>query len=180
MGARRQEKDGIKYIYTLGSELGIYDRSQGHEDGLHILVEGVTGCSSIKDLSTAEQDTVIHELLRRKAAAAPETLHRSKKPRHYDEVPGMMTEGQQKKVWYLMFQLDKYDPSPDGVRLRDRLCGFITKQTGVTSFSSQPFRFLTRAQGAALINGLKNMAGEAEKKYLHSEKGWKAAEASGK
>ena len=64
MGARRQEKDGIKYIYALGRELGLSDSALGHDDDLHILVEGVTGCSSIKELSAAEQDAVIHELLR--------------------------------------------------------------------------------------------------------------------
>ncbi len=59
-----------------------------------------------------EQDAVIHELLRRKAAAAPETLHRSKKPRHYNEIPGRMTAKQQKYAWFLMSELEKYDPAP--------------------------------------------------------------------
>lgn len=180
MGARRQEKDGIKYIYALGRELGLSDSALGHDDDLHILVEGVTGCSSIKELSAAEQDAVIHELLRRKAAAAPETLHRSKKPRHYDEIPGRMTAKQQKYAWYLMSEINKFDPPRNDTALRYRLSGLIAKQFHMTSFPEDPFRFLTRAQGAALINGLKNMAGEAEKKYLHSEKGRKAAEASGK
>ena len=49
MGARRQEKGGIKYIYALGRELGLSDSALGHDDDLHILVEGVTGCSSIKN-----------------------------------------------------------------------------------------------------------------------------------
>ena len=78
MSARRQEKDGIKYIYALGRELGLSDPALGHDDDLHVLVEGVTGCSSIKALSEAEKEAVIRELLRRKAAAAPETLHKQK------------------------------------------------------------------------------------------------------
>ena len=56
MGARRQEKDGIKYIYALGRELGLSDSALGrelglsdsalgHDDDLHILVEGVGGNS---------------------------------------------------------------------------------------------------------------------------------------
>ena len=50
----------------------------------------------------------------------------------------------------------------------------------MTSFPEDPFRFLTRAQGVALINCLKNRAKEAELKYLSSGKGRKAAGASGK
>jgi|GEM_PF-51378 len=128
MGAQRQEKDRIKYIYALGRELGLSDPALGHDDDLHVLVEGVTGCSSIKALSEAEKEAVIHELLRRKAAAAPETLHKSKKPRHYDEVPGRMTVKQQKYAWFLMSEIDKYDPPLNDAALRYRLSGLITKQ----------------------------------------------------
>ena len=176
MGTRRQEKDGIKYIYALGRELGLSDSALGHEDSLHILVEGVTGCSSIKGLSAAEQGAVIHELLRRKAAAAPETLHKRKKPRHYDEVQGRMTVKQQKYAWYLMSEINKYDPPRNDAALRYRLSGLITKQFRVTSFPEDPFRFLTCAQGAALINGIKRMAEAAELKYLHSDRYLRDAE----
>ena len=180
MGAQRQEKDGIKYIYALGRELGLSDPALGHDDDLHVLMEGVTGCSSIKALSEAEKEAVIRELLHRKAAAAPETLHKSKKPRHYDETPGRMTVKQQKYAWFLMSEIDKYDPPLNDAALRYRLSGLITKQFRVTSFPEDPFRFLTRAQGVALINCLKNMAKEAELKYLSSGKGRKAAGASEK
>ena len=156
MGAQRQEKDGIKYIYALGRELGLSDPALGHDDDLHVLVEGVTGCSSIKELSAAELDAVIHELLRR------------------------MTVKQQKYAWFLMSEIDKYDPPLNDAALRYRLSGLITKQFRMTSFPEAPFRFLTRAQGAALINGLKRMAEEAELEYLRSEKGRKAAGASEK
>lgn len=169
MSARRQEKDGIKYIYALGRELGLSDPALGHDDDLHVLVEGVTGCSSIKALSEAEKEAVIRELLRRKAAAAPEMLHKSKKPRHYDETPGRMTAKQQKYAWFLMSELEKYDPAPDGVQLRDRLCGLISRQFGVTAFPTQPFRFLTFAQGNALIEGLKSLTERKEREYLHSD-----------
>ena len=95
-------------------------------------------------LSEAEKEAVIRELLRRKAAAAPEMLHKSKKQRHYDETPGRMTAKQKKYAWFLMSELEKYDPAPDGVALRYRLSGLITKQFRVTSVPEDPFRFLTR------------------------------------
>ena len=50
-----------------------------------------------------------------------------------------------------MFQLEKIDPAPEGVQLRDRLCGFIHKQFGVTAFPRSHFDFLSRVQGAALM-----------------------------
>ena len=99
---------------------------------------------------------------------------------HYDEVPGRMTVKQQKYAWFLMSEIDKYDPPLNDAALRYRLSGLITKQFRMTSFPEDPFRFLTRAQGAALINGLKRMAEEAELEYLRSEKGRKAAGASEK
>lgn len=81
-----------------------------------------------------------------------------------------MSEGQQKKVWYLMYQLEKYDPAPEGVQLRDRLCGLISRQFGVTAFPTQPFRFLTFSQGNALIEGLKKLTERKELEYLHSDR----------
>ena len=170
MNAKEKKDKDIRQIYALGRQLGIHDRSLGHDDELHVLVEGVTGCSSIKALSEAEKEAVIRELLHRKAAAAPETLHKSKKPRHYDETPGRMTVKQQKYAWFLMSEIDKYDPPLNDAALRYRLSGLITKQFRVTSFPEDPFRFLTCAQGAALINGIKRMAEAAELKYLHSDR----------
>ena len=46
----------------------------------------------------------------------------------------------------------------------------IEKQFHVTAFPAQPCRFLTREQGAALIEGLKDQATRAELEYLHSSK----------
>lgn len=95
-------------------------------------------------------------------------------------MPGGLSEGQQKKVWYLMYQLEKYDPAPEGVQLRDRLCGLISRQFGVTAFPTQPFRFLSFSQGNALIEGLKSLAERKELEYLHSDRYRREREAAGK
>ena len=117
------------------------------------------------------------ELRRRSApAAAPQ----KKRPRKYEAMPGGLSEGQQKKVWYLMYQLEKYDPAPEGVQLRDRLCGLISRQFGVTAFPTQPFRFLTFSQGNALIEGLKKLTERKELEYLHSDRYRREREAAGK
>ena len=117
------------------------------------------------------------ELRRRSApAAAPQ----KKRARKYEALPGGLSEGQQKKVWYLMYQLEKYDPAPEGVQLRDRLCGLISRQFGVTAFPTQPFRFLTFSQGNALIEGLKKLTERKELEYLHSDRYRREREAAGK
>lgn len=61
-------------------------------------------------------------------------------------------------------------PAPEGVQLRDRLCGLISRQFGVTAFPTQPFRFLTFSQGNALIEGLKKLTERKELEYLHSDR----------
>ena len=129
------------------------------------------------DLAGADRAAVLAELRRRSApAAAPQ----KKRARKYEALPGGLSEGQQKKVWYLMYQLEKYDPAPEGVQLRDRLCGLISRQFGVTAFPTQPFRFLSFSQGNALIEGLKSLAERKELEYLHSDRYRREREAAGK
>lgn len=50
----------IRKIYAIGQALGIVNR--GGEDALHDLVYGVTGKSSVKELSYSEACKVIGEL----------------------------------------------------------------------------------------------------------------------
>ena len=163
MGALDIDKGQVKNIYAIAAKLGMVDRSS-HEDALHELVQGLTGKTSVKNLTHSEALEVLTELRRRGAPAAP----KKKRARKYDETPGGVSAAQQKKVWYLMFQLEKFDPAPEGVQLRDRLCGLISKQFKVTSFPAQPFRFLTFEQGGVLIEGLKSLTQRKELEYLHS------------
>ena len=165
MGAMNVSKGTIQNIYALGARLGMVKKGGGHEDALHTLVCGMTGKESVSALTPAEAQAVLAELRRRSAPAG-----QCKRKRKYEELPGGMSAAQQKKVWFLMFELEKFDPAPKGVQLRDRLCGLIEKQFGVTAFSTQPFRFLTRAQGNALIEGLKSLTERKELEYLHSER----------
>lgn len=174
MGTLNIDKGQVKSIYAIAAKLGMVDRSS-HDDALHGLVQGLTGKTSVKDLTHAEALEVLTELRKRSApAAAPQ----KKRPRKYDETPGGVSAAQQKKVWYLMFQLEKFDPAPEGVQLRDRLCGLITKQFKVTSFPAQPFRFLTFEQGGVLIEGLKSLTQRKELEYLHSARYHREQEAA--
>lgn len=160
------DKSTTRRIYALGARLGMVDRDD-HGDALHALVQGLTGKGGVSEL-TPEEGQLVEMELRRRAAASKGADRAAKPARKYHEAPGRMTAGQQKMVWYLMFELEKYDPAPAGVQLRDRLCGLISHQFKTTAFPADPFRFLTAAQGAALIEGLKALATRAELAYLHS------------
>lgn len=176
MGALEIDKGTIKRIYALGAALGM--KGSGHDDALHALVRGLTGKESVKTLTPAEAREVERELQTRLAQQARRAGAKpGKKERRYEELPGGPSAGQQKMIWYLMFELEKYDPSPDGVQLRDRLCGLIEKQCRVTAFPTDPFRFVRAQQGSDLIEGLKQMAQRAELRYLHSPENLRKLEA---
>lgn len=163
MGALTISAGQIKSIYALAAKLGMLGHGS-EEDALHILVASLTGKTSVKALTPAEALKVLQELRRRGAPAKPVP----KQPRKYTELPGGMTAAQQKKVWALMYQIQKFDLEPGGADLRTRLCPIIEKQFHVTAFPAQPFRFLSADQGWRLIEGLKKMAEKAELAYLHS------------
>lgn len=167
MGALEIDRGTIKRIYACGAQLGLTGAGRGREDELHALVLGLTGKESVKALTPAEGQLVERELKRRMAAASPAASKRGRK-RKYTEAPGGLSAKQQKMIWYLMFQLEKYDPSPEGVQLRDRLCGLIEKQCRITASPTDPFRWLRAEQGGDLIEALKSMATRAEERYLHS------------
>ena len=113
MGALDVSKGTVKSIYALGAKLGMVERGGGHADALHALVQGLTGKESITALTPAEAQAVLAELRRR---SAPVAAPQKKRPRKYEAMPGGLSEGQQKKVWYLMYQLEKYDPAGQAVR----------------------------------------------------------------
>lgn len=124
---RAIEQFQIRKIYAIGNALGI--KASGNEDELHVLVGGVTGKESIKSLTYQEACAVIarlEELQGKTASPKP----RSKKPKEHQSRPGGVTSGQQKKIWYLMYELKKYDEVPNDVQLGDRLCAVIKKEFG--------------------------------------------------
>lgn len=103
----------IRKIYAIGQALGIVNR--GGEDALHDLVYGVTGKSSVKELSYSEACKVIGELEARQGTPPP----RPKKTNHRKRKPGGVSEGQERKVWALMYRLAAASPST--VAVGDRL-----------------------------------------------------------
>ncbi len=169
----------IKAIYARGGELGMVERGND-SDALHTLVAGLTGHESVKQLTSAEASTVIDELKQRmklQNQSAPSSAPKRKK--EHVEIRGGVTEEQQRKAWWLMYQIAKFDLEPSKAEVPQRLFGMIEKQFKVTAIPKEPFRFLSREQGAELIEALKSIATQAELKYIHSDR-YRKEKAGGK
>lgn len=146
----------IRKIYAIGQALGIVNR--GGEDALHDLVYGVTGKSSVKELSYSEACKVIGELEARQGTPPP----RPKKTNHRKRKPGGVSEGQERKVWALMYRLAAASPST--VAVGDRLRAAIKKEAGVDAFADDPFAWLDYKSCNKLIEALKGYVKNAERK----------------
>ena len=152
------DKQQIRKIYAIGNALGIVERGND-DDNLHILVASLTRKDSVKALTYAEAQVVITDLQRRQGAV-PITRH---KPKTLAERPGGATEGQQRKVWALMYQLQRRDTAPSTASLGDRLCGIIKKELKVDAGPQQPFVWLDFQTCNKLIEVLKKYVANVKK-----------------
>lgn len=150
----------IRKIYAIGNALGIVERGNS-EDSLHDLVSSITGKDSLKALTYAEAQVVIRDLEKRQGEASPPKRRR---PRTHTERPGGATEGQQRKVWALMYELQKRDTGPSTASLGERLCGIIKKELRLDANPEQPFAWVTFQACNKLIEVLKKYVANAKKK----------------
>lgn len=150
----------IKKIYAIGNALGIAE-SGCREDDLHVLVCGTTGKASIRGLSYEEADAVISKLEQQQGIVSPPK--RKRKDKKHLAVPGGITEGQQRKVWALMYDLKKCDAEPNSIPVGERLCGIIRKELKVECLARNPFVWLDFSAGNKLIEVLKNYVSNAKR-----------------
>lgn len=150
----------IKKIYAIGHALGIVGAGA---DELHVLVGGMTGKESIKELTYQEAGKVIARLEELQGNAAS-PRNSGSRTGQYIEKPGGITASQQKKVWALMYELKKYDEVPNEVPLGDRLCKIIKKEMGMDARAKEPFVWMDFAQGNKLIEILKKYVRSAKQK----------------
>ena len=142
-------------IYAMAARLGVLE-SGNKNDMLHTIVYRLTQKESIRSLNENEYKTVVSELAERlKLQNLTEPPKPYKKKKYEESGRGKMSDGQRRKVWQLMYQLEKYDTEPTTAKLGDRLCGIIKKELKIDSTSKQPFRWLTYNQGVTLIEKLK-------------------------
>ena len=135
----------IKSIYAMGGSLGLTERGRP-DDNLHQMVESMTGKEHVRDLSFAEAQEIIGVL--------KERMRGIKKPVP-TRPPGGATEGQQRKVWHLMYNLADYDTKRSKATLGERLCGIIKRELHVDANPKQPLQWLSYQPTGRLIEILK-------------------------
>lgn len=155
----------IRKIYAIGARLGLVE-SNNKNDALHALVEGITGKGSVSKLNADEYRDVMAELYTRLKLSQLESPPERRSKKRYESNPGKMTEGQQKKVWALMYQLAGCDTEPSTASLGERLSGIIKRQFGVDATQKQPMKWLSYKQGNQLIEIIKNYVKNAERKAM--------------
>lgn len=164
------EKSQIRDIYALGASLGMVDKGQSsHDDALHSLVMGITGKVGVSELNQGEATQVITELINRMRLNG--NTPAKSNPRQDGKASNGMTEGQQQKVWHLMYELKNLDTARSTATLGERLCGIIKKEIGFDATSKEPFKWLNYTHGSLLIEALKRYVSSAGKKKLRSGDG---------
>ena len=146
----------IRKIYAIAGALGM--KGSDKDDALHDLVSGMTGKNSVRELSYADACRVIGELEARQGTPPPRKGGRPMRK----STPGRVSEGQQRKIWALMYQIETASPST--APLGDRLCAIIKKELGVEAFTRDPFAWVDYKGGNKLIETMKGYVKTARKK----------------
>lgn len=133
-------------------------RGADRQDALHDLINSMTGKNSVKELTYAEACRVIGELEARQGTPPPRKGGRPLRK----TTPGRVSEGQQRKIWALMYQLA--EASPSTAQVGDRLCAIIKKTLGVEAFPAKPFAWVTYRGANTLIEALKGYVANAQKR----------------
>ena len=152
----------LRKIYAIGHALGI--SSGTHDDDLHALIEGVTGKTSIRELSFREAKEVIRELSKRQGSYTPKKRCREEGTK----IAGGITAGQKRKAWALMYEIEKIMEETNA-GIGERLCGVIEKELRITAVPRDPFRFLDYRAGNRLIETLKGYVTSFERKAVMTD-----------
>ena len=140
-------------IFALAKKAGMLGK-QGNED-LHALVNSVCGKDSLKELTNRDYAAVIKELQSR---AGTSNTYKAKSKGNSKG----MTEGQERKIWRLMYELEELSPS--SAALGERLCGIIKKEFKIDATSKSPLAWFSFNDASKMIEILKRYVSSAEKK----------------
>ena len=138
-------------IYAIAGSLKFVDKNDKENDILHMIVYNLTMKTSVKDLTFAQANLVIDYLVQQQNKSIPE----------------VMSEGQKKKVFSLMYQLKELDAEPNFTPIGERLAGIIERQFKVRSTPKYLFANLSKEDGNRLIEILKNYISTAERKFMN-------------
>ena len=126
-------KAEIKILYSIASSAGFIDNSNHSDDILHQIVYGVTGKESVKQLTHQEFVKVKNRL---------EELT-------YQNTDGMITIKQKRKIYAQMIELSELSPSEKSID--ERLCGIVRKILKISSFPSEPLKWVKKKEATKLI-----------------------------
>lgn len=155
-------KEQIRRIYGMAAALGI--KGSGKDDLLHEMVYGLTGKTSIKELTDKDVQSVMGELVHRMRFA---DVPRAKKEAGDEEIGsyGMATKEQQRLCWRYCYRLKELDTKPNPTDVGDRMVGAIRKVCSTNIISKEdPFRCVTQDDAAKLIEQLKRYVNTAERR----------------
>ncbi len=140
----------IKKMWAISKALGM------DKEDLYALAD----VESLHELDTRKANDVIARLNEMQGSYTP--TKKSKK--QHPEVAGMATEGQQRKAWALMYQLQSLDKTANTATLGERLCGVIKKELKTMATPEKPFVWLDFKSANKLIEILKKYVDNASKK----------------
>lgn len=144
------ERWQTKKIYAIASALGYVDRQDKDNDILHMIIFSQTCKYSTKELTYREANEIIAYL----------------EKQQNNKIDEVMTAGQKKKCWSLMYELQSLDREPNTAPVGERLAGIIERQFQVRSTPQRIFNRLSRDDGNKLIEILKNYVRTAERKWM--------------
>ena len=146
-------------LYTIASNAGLVEHGN-KEDPFHLIIYGVTGKTSVKDLTSREMRLVESEIFRR-----TNNNISGDKVKNQEAVSGMMPPAQQSLAWRLMYQIRQYDVKISNQTVGARLAGVVRKTLKITASDTEPLKWVNAENGNILIETLKRYVKSAEKKY---------------
>lgn len=133
---KKISKEEMKILYGIAASAGLVDNSNHNEDGFHQIVYQVSGKSSVREL-TQEEYRKVKSRLKEYISLTDENTD------------GMITIKQKRKIYAQMIELSELSPSE---KSRDeRLCGIVRKTLKISSFPSEPLKWVKKKEATKLI-----------------------------
>lgn len=146
-------------LYAIAAKNGLVEHGN-KEDAFHQIVYGVTGKTSVKELTVREMKLVESEIFRRTNDNVS-----GDKIKNQEAVAGMMPPAQQSLAWRLMYKIRQYDVKVSDKTVGARLAGVVWKTLKISASDTDPLKWVNAENGNKLIETLKRYVRSAEKKY---------------
>lgn len=138
----------IKRLWAISAKLGF------NKDALYDYCE----TDSLHKISYIKANEII------KALSPSSTTYNTKPTESKKQLKDMITEGQKKKIWRLMYQLKDLDTTENTATLGKRLCGVIKRELSIQTTEKDPFIWIRYDGANKLIEILKNYVKSAQKR----------------